>query len=220
MTNAPSRSRRAALSVLAAAALLFLAVALAVQAGWTTALDDAAILTLRAADDPATLRGPYWVGLAMRDWTALGGRSAQAPLLVFALAMLLALRRPWAAGFLAAAVVGGWLLGPLLKAAFDRPRPELAAHLVEVRSPSFPSSHATQAAAAWLAFGAVLARELRGAARAVPLALAAALVLLIGVSRTFLGVHYPSDVLAGWCAGAGWAALCWTGAEALRGRRP
>lgn len=202
----PDPARRAARGALLAAILFFAAVALAVQAGWTAALDDAGVLWFRRAADPALARGPDWLALAMRDWTALGGRSAQSLLVAFAAAILHASGRRGAALFLLAAVLGGWALGPILKALFDRPRPEVAAHLVEVASPSFPSSHATQAAAGWLGLAAVLAAERRAAARVLPFALAAALVVVIGVSRTFLGVHFPSDVLAGWCAGAAWVA--------------
>lgn len=97
------------------------------------------------------------------------------------------------------------------------PRPDLVAHLVEVHTTSFPSGHAMNSAITYLALGALLARaEEARRVRIFFMVVAIALTLAIGISRVYLGVHWPSDVLAGWCIGASWAALCSLLARALQ----
>jgi undecaprenyl-diphosphatase len=105
----------------------------------------------------------------------------------------------------------------VLKGLFARPRPELALRLTEVRSLSFPSGHAMQSAIIYLTLAAFLARFVQARALKVYfVGFAFLLSLLVGVSRVYLGVHYPSDVLAGWCAGLAWALVCWAVARRLQ----
>ena len=111
------------------------------------------------------------------------------------------------------------LVSNLLKAAFERPRPDLVAHLVDVSSLSFPSGHAMMSTVTWLTLAALLATvQSTRRMKVYVLAVGACLALLIGVSRVFLGVHWPTDVLAGWCIGAAWALGCWLAAGWLRPR--
>jgi undecaprenyl-diphosphatase len=111
------------------------------------------------------------------------------------------------------------LLSALLKDAFGRARPDLVPHGVEVHTLSFPSGHAMLAAATYLTLGALLARvQPHPRVKTYVLTVAAVLTVLIGVSRVHLGVHWPSDVLAGWCVGAAWALLCWMAAVWLQRR--
>jgi undecaprenyl-diphosphatase len=120
---------------------------------------------------------------------------------------------------LLAATVGGILLNDVLKGLFGRPRPDTALHLTEVRSLSFPSGHAMESAIIYLTLAALMARLVQGRTlRLYVLAVAALVTLLVGLSRVYLGVHYPSDVLAGWTAGLAWALLCWTTASYLQRR--
>jgi undecaprenyl-diphosphatase len=106
-----------------------------------------------------------------------------------------------------------------LKLGTDRPRPDLVAHLVEVHTASFPSGHAMLSAVVYLTLGGLLSRvERPRRIKIYVLSVAVILTLLIGVSRVYLGVHWPTDVLAGWCAGATWAMLCWRVALALQRR--
>jgi len=115
-----------------------------------------------------------------------------------------------AALFIFAAVAGGQVLSSLLKLGVDRPRPDLVSHLAEVYTLSFPSGHAMLSAVTYLTLGSLLARVLPGRVlKTYVLAVAVIATLLVGISRVYLGVHWPSDVLAGWCAGSAWAMLCW-----------
>jgi undecaprenyl-diphosphatase len=175
------------------------------------------MLSLRVDGDPSRPRGPDWLPGAMRDVTALGG----APVLLIFVAGVggaLAARRQYhALAFLIAATAGGVLLNNALKGLFSRPRPELALRLTDVRSLSFPSGHAMQSAITYLTLAAFLARLVEGRALKVYfVAFAFLLSFVVGVSRVYLGVHYPSDVIAGWCAGLAWALVCWTTARRLQ----
>jgi undecaprenyl-diphosphatase len=105
---------------------------------------------------------------------------------------------------------GGQMLSSLLKLGIDRPRPELVPHLAEVSTLSFPSGHAMLSAVTYLTLGVMIARIVPGRlSRIYVLGLAVLITLMVGASRIYLGVHWPSDVLAGWCAGFAWAMLCW-----------
>lgn len=145
----------------------------------------------------------------MRDISGLASTTVLLFVMAAALAYLLAVRRRAMALFVLLALGGGQVLASLLKLGVDRPRPELVPHLVEVVTLSFPSGHAMGAALTYGTLG-VLAAGIapNRAARICLLSLAVIATLLVGVSRVYLGVHWPSDVLAGWCAGFAWAALC------------
>ena len=207
--------------VLVPAGLLaaFLALASEVLEGETNGFDKAILIGLRKPGDLADPIGPHWLGLAMRDVTALGGFTVVSLVTVAAIGFLVVSRRLGSAGLLAASVIGGTVLSNLLKMVFARPRPDLVAHAVEVSSLSFPSGHAMLSAITYLTLGALLARsEERPARRAYILGVAVLLTLAIGVSRIYLGVHYPTDVLAGWAVGAAWAMICLGLAHVAGGR--
>lgn len=206
--------------LLAAAAFVFLAVAEEIGEGETHELDRWLMLGLRDAADPATPIGPAWLRAAMIDLTALGGWTVLTLVSLLAAGYLLALNKFSTALFVLAASAGGALFGNLLKALFGRARPDLVAHLVEVDSASFPSGHAMHSAIIYLTLGALLAGAQKGRTVKLYLLFAAiALTLLIGFSRIYLGVHWPSDVLAGWSIGAAWALACALLAHLLRRRR-
>ncbi|HEX2764332.1 MAG TPA: phosphatase PAP2 family protein [Allosphingosinicella sp.] len=195
--------------ILASAALLFLSLGSEVLEGETFAFDPWLLAGLRSTSDPSLPVGPAWLRSMMIDLTALGGVSVLTIITVIATGYLLAVRKYATASFLVAAVTGGALASTLLKTIYARPRPELVAHLVEVNSASFPSGHAMNSAITYLTIGVLLARaEQDRRVRIYLLTVAIALTLAIGFSRVYLGVHWPSDVIAGWCVGGTWAILC------------
>jgi undecaprenyl-diphosphatase len=116
-------------------------------------------------------------------------------------------------------VGSGFLLSSILKVLFQRPRPELVPHAVYVSTASFPSGHSMLSAVTYLTLGALLARsQAHRRLKAYLILVAVLLTLLVGVSRVYLGVHWPSDVLAGWTAGASWSIICWLAARWLQRR--
>lgn len=202
---------------LAGAGFAFLKLASEVMEGDTFALDRAILTSLRRAADPALPIGPAWLQGAMIDITALGGVTVLTLLTVLTAGYLAAARKSAMAAFLIGATGGGAILGTLLKGLFARPRPGLVAHLVEVHTTSFPSGHAMNSAITYLTLGTLLARtEQSPRVRVYLLTVAITLTLLVGSSRVYLGVHWPSDVVAGWCVGASWAALCSLAARRLQ----
>lgn len=217
----PRRAREAVplLVLLLAAASLwgFLGLASEVREGDTHALDRAIMLALRNPADHADPLGPRWLEEVARDVTALGGNAVLAALTLAVAGFLVLARKRGAALLVAVSVGGGTALSSLLKLGFARPRPDLVPHAVEVYTASFPSGHAMLSAVTYLTLGALLARvQPRRRLRAYVLALAVLTSLLVGASRVYLGVHWPSDVAAGWCVGAAWALLCWLAALRLQ----
>lgn len=171
--------------------------------------------------DPATGRpfGPEWLPGAISDLSALGGAVVLVLMGTFTFGYLMLTRRRAAALLLLVAVVGGQMLNLALKHLFVRDRPDSALHLVEVRSPSFPSGHSMAASIFYLTTGALLTQTARRRREKLYLVASAILLAgLVGFSRVYLGVHYPTDVIAGWSAGAVWAVLCWAVAAQLRKR--
>jgi undecaprenyl-diphosphatase len=212
---------RILLAFLALAALLFLFLRLAweMTEGETLGFDRWLMLALRTSD-PSVPIGPPWLSNVMLQLTALGGGPVLWLVTLLATGYLLAARRPSTAAFLFGSVAMGIGLSTLLKGLFLRPRPDLVAHLVEVQTTSFPSGHAMNSAIVYLTLGGLLARaEKRRPLRIYLIAAAIALTVTVGFSRVYLGVHWPSDVAAGWCVGSAWALLCSLIARALQQRQ-
>ena len=212
--------RRVYLGALVVAALLggFGLIADAVTDGDTLGLDNAVLMALRTPGDPADPIGPAWLEEAVRDITALGSFSVLGIIVVLVFAYLLLVGKHRTGWFMVFAVVGGTIISTVLKMLFDRPRPDLIG-APEVFTASFPSGHATVSAVVFLTIGAMLAESSpEQQLKRFFVGVAIALTLLVGVSRIYLGVHYPTDVLAGWSLGAAWALLCTTAAHFLRER--
>ncbi|MBS7537450.1 phosphatase PAP2 family protein [Ancylobacter lacus] len=195
----------------AAAALVgFAAIADEVLEGETHGFDEALLLAFRNPADHADPIGPAWLEIAMRDITALGSTSVLMLVTLIAIGFLLMAGKRGAALLVTLSIAGGTALSLALKSGFDRPRPDLVAHLVDVHTLSFPSGHAMLTAVTFLTLGALLARTQRSRRlRAYIVGIALFLTLLVGSSRVYLGVHWPTDVLAGWCVGSAWALICW-----------
>jgi membrane-associated phospholipid phosphatase len=202
-------------SVLRAAGLCAGAIALLLVVGFALSRHpfgfDAAISNaLRGA-------GPAWLRKAMIDVTALGGGTVLTIVTIGAVAILIAQRLALTAGLVAAAVITGTTGSNLLKLVFMRPRPPIADRLIEVTGDSFPSGHAANSAIVYLTLAALVTQVTPGrATRNTVLALAILLVGAVGTSRVYLGVHWPSDVLAGWSFGTLWAIGWWQIARQTR----
>lgn len=197
----------------------FIALADEVREGDTQRFDDWAVRAMRRADDPSRPIGPHWLPEVGRDLTALGGVAVLSLTTAFVAGYLLIVRKYHAMWLVLAATLGGLLISTLLKHLIDRARPDLVPHLSHVYTSSFPSGHSMLSAVVYLTLGALLTR-LASERRVKLYFLAAALLLtfLVGVSRVYMGVHYPTDVLAGWTAGLVWALLCWLVARYLQRR--
>ena len=205
------------LLVIAGGLWLFLGLTDEIREGEQFRLDRAILLMFREAGDPAEPIGPEWLESAVRDVTALGGTTIIAMVTLAAAGYLMMSSKRHAALLLLAAILGAVLLSFAIKAGIERPRPELFPHGTPVYTASFPSGHATGAAATYLTLGALLARFQRARRLKIYfMTVAVLLTLLIGISRLYLGVHWPTDVLAGWTLGSCWALLCWTVARQLQ----
>ncbi|KFG68039.1 phosphatase PAP2 family protein [Microvirga sp. BSC39] len=190
-----------------------------VREGDTHALDSELLLALRDPQNPANPLGPSWVEEAARDITGLGGYAILSIITLATWVYLMMTRRQGAALLVIVAIVGGTLISTGLKMGFERPRPDLVPHATRIYTASFPSGHAMMSAITYLTLGALLARvEKSRRASAFIMGLAIIMTVLVGVSRVYLGVHWPSDVVAGWSVGAAWAALCWFVALQLQRR--
>lgn len=213
-------SRALVLMIAAAGALWgFFNIASEVGEGDTLDLDRKILLALRNPADLSDPIGSRSLQEAMRDVTALGGVTVVTLATAVGVVAFLLHRRRWHAGVLVATVVLADLASEALKSFYGRPRPELVPHGSFVYSSSFPSGHSTLSAATYLTLAMLIAslEPNRGTKRLVFI-LAVGLVLGIGFSRIYLGVHWPSDVLAGWCLGSAFALAGWTALLRFAGR--
>jgi len=167
---------------------------------------------LLAMRRPGNLRpiGPPAVQDAARDITALGGVAVLGLLTLITSGFLVLDDKRRMAALVCGSVLSGLIAGTILKGLFVRPRPELVPRVEYASGWSFPSGHSMMSAITYLTLGALLARSHeRRRHKAYFFLVAVVLTFLIGVSRVYLGVHWPTDVVAGWTAGAVWALFCW-----------
>jgi undecaprenyl-diphosphatase len=195
----------------------FIELADEVKQGGTQTVDERILRSLRRVDDPAVPIGPPWLREAALDVTALGS-SVVLLILVVAVMGLMFLQRQYGILLLTAlATATGWAGSMALKEFLGRDRPTVVPHLREVTTPSFPSGHAMLSAIVFLTLGILLMQTVHGrAAKRYCLLWALVLTILVGLTRIYLGVHYPTDVLAGWMAGIAWALACWVVAQCTR----
>jgi undecaprenyl-diphosphatase len=206
---------------LAACVLMFVFIALAgeIAEGDTQAFDNKILLALRSPDDPSKPIGPAWIEGALEDLTAIGGSTVLVLVVLMVVGFLLLQARYRTALFVAATATSGELLNMLMKDAFSRPRPSIVPHLRTVFSTSFPSGHAMESAIVYLTLGAVLMRVAeRPLTKLYIIGISMLLTFLVGVSRVYLGVHYPTDVIGGWIIGFVWAFTCWLIAQRFETR--
>jgi undecaprenyl-diphosphatase len=198
----------------------FIAVSSVIQTAGFTETEERWMLALRDAKDLSLPAGPWWLAELARDLSALGGATVVILLSLLSGGYLL-LRGRWRrVVLLILTIAGGYGLSSMLKFTFARERPSVIPHLTHVTSASFPSGHSLSSSVVYLTIGALLAQAAtRRREKLFFIAAAFLLTFLIGASRVFLGVHYPSDVLAGWTAGTAWALMCWLIAWRLRTER-
>ena len=198
---------------------IFAVIAGLTMAGRTQAFDEHVLLAVRRSESPGVPIGPRWLELAAIEFTSLGSGAVLLTIIAVVAGYLALERRFGMMGLTLAASLGGMVLSSGLKGAFGRGRPTVVPRLAEVHSPSFPSGHSMISAVVFLTLGALLARNAsRRRLRVYFLGVAVLITVLVGVSRVYLGVHYPSDVMAGWTAGALWALLCTAVAHVLQRR--
>jgi undecaprenyl-diphosphatase len=182
-----------------------------VMEGSTAKLDQSIILLFRSGSDNLSGPiGPPWVREMARDITSLGSVVVLGIVSLAVVAYLLLAGARAAALLMLVSVLGGLAINSLLKIQFARPRPDLFVPAAKVFTASFPSGHAALSAITYMTLAAVLARMTASPRlRYYFMSVAIAITFLIGVSRVYLGVHYPTDILAGWCIGSAWALVCW-----------
>jgi undecaprenyl-diphosphatase len=187
--------------------------------GETDLIDRRLILLLRTPGRPDNPIGSRSVEEAVRDVTALGGNVVVTLVTVVAVLAFLFHKKRRHALVMGAGVVLAAVSSDLMKSLYGRPRPDLVPHGAYVYSASFPSGHSTQAAATYLILAMLIASlEPKRRTKALAYGVAAAVLVCVGASRVYLGVHWPSDVLAGWCLGAAWALAAWLALRALGGQ--
>jgi undecaprenyl-diphosphatase len=200
----------AGFSVLLATAAAFAWLADEVGEGGTQRFDNAVLLWMHRHASPT-------LSSFALEVTSLGSGLPIAVVLLVSTAFLWATRHRYSVLLLWIAVAGGEILNATLKGVFDRPRPRLFPWLTHASFSSFPSGHAMTAVIVYVTLAYLIARlEPSRAMRRLTFAVTGLLVLGIGLSRMYLGVHYPSDVLAGYAAGCAWATFCALGMEAVR----
>jgi undecaprenyl-diphosphatase len=201
--------------LIAACVLVFRHIADEVGEGDTRAFDRAIIYALRTPGDLHRPIGPDWLNVAAVDVTSLGSTTVLGIIVILVCGLFLSLRRWREGALLLLASGGGLVLTNWLKDLFQRDRPPQVLHVVQAVNASFPSGHAMLSATVFLTLGALIAHFAeRRRVRVYALAAAVILSVTVGCSRVYLGVHWPTDVLAGWCLGAAWALVWWGAAIA------
>jgi undecaprenyl-diphosphatase len=187
--------------------------------GETQQFDKQILVALRDPANPSRPIGPDWLLSGALDITALGSATVLG-LAVLAVAGFLLLQAMWrTAVFVTVASFGGWFINGALKQWFQRPRPDVVPHLRDVMTMSFPSGHALTSAVVYLTLGALTMRiAKRRLTKFYCMAVAILATVLVGATRVYLGVHYPTDVIAGWLIGFSWALLCWIVERSLERR--
>ena len=196
--------------VIVLGALIFTLIANAVNEGETNRFDLMILKSLRVQGNLHQPIGPEWIELARRDITSLGGGTVIVIITIVVVGFLLLQKNYNAMWLILIATIGGALVGLGLKELMGRERPPVIFHLVYVNTLSFPSGHSMISAVVYLTQAFLLSRiQKKKSIRVYIITVALILTFLIGISRIYLGVHYPTDVLAGWSIGFTWALLCW-----------
>jgi undecaprenyl-diphosphatase len=202
-----------------AAAWTFVKLAGKIRRGGIDEIDNQILRAFRRPENSAIPLGPNWLPEVARDVTALGSGADLSLVSTILVGFLCLNRRFRAAGYLVASLGSGMLLCQFLKDFFVRRRPTVVAHLTHFDPESFPSGHSMGSALVYLTLGGIISRQVKGPiAKLYFVSVALLIAVLFGLSRLYLGVHYPSDVLAGWAAGSLWSSACTEAARWLQRR--
>ena len=189
---------------------VFTEIAERVMSGGTQAFDEA-VLRWMSAHHSKALDG------IMLELTTLGTGTVLMMIVCVSALFLTLTRHRYSALLLLVATAGGLILDTVLKLQFNRPRPHVFIWGTQAFGSSFPSGHAMGATITYSTVAYLAARLHRRAwARWLTMSVALLVILLIGMSRIYLGVHYPSDVVAGIILGLAWAAFCMATLEAIQ----
>lgn len=200
-------SRKKALIVAAVLWAGFAVLVWMVVTGRTQSFDTWGLLSYRTGEDLHP-RGPELIFESVRDVTSLGGVFLRNLFALAAVVALLFLKLRREAVLYVFTVVGGWLANTGVKLLVGRERPQIVPHLTEAGGESFPSGHSFSAAVVYIGMALAFASLSRRHSVRYTIVIAAMLLsAMIAWSRVMLGVHFPSDVTAGWLGGAGWAFL-------------
>ncbi len=198
----------------------FVAVANEVSENALQRFDNGLLLLFRHPDNVSVPIGPTWVAQSVVEITTLGGYPVLVTLVTAVAGFLLVYRKFGPAIFMLASIISGTIASQVLKIVYDRPRPDIVEHLVQTHTASFPSGHATMSAVVYLTLATLIVRLVDDVAvRAYVIFMAVLLTFMVGMSRIYLGVHWPSDVIAGWALGTAWACLSWLAVTGLRALR-
>jgi undecaprenyl-diphosphatase len=218
MASSPDRREKSRIGLnikfaktsIAIGSLLFLSLMVAVSNRWTESFDHAVLLAIRHRDDTSIPLGPTSLVHMFIYITGLGSSTTLGIIAAVVAGYLFIAGKKSDAVFLLVSVIGAWCLFNIIKLAVGRPRPDIGLHLVPASGFSFPSGHSTDSSATYWALALLFAATQSSSwLRACGYALAIVIIALIGASRVYLGVHYPVDVLAGWCCGLVWVLVCW-----------
>lgn len=188
---------------------IFIEIADEVLEGETRRFDEMVVKAFRDPNNLASPKGPEFMRAIVRDITALGGATLLPIILLIVFGFLILQRNYSSILMIVSANIGGFLLVTILKFGFSRDRPDIVPQLMTETTPSFPSGHSMMSTVAYLTLAVLLAINFsEKKIRVYIIAVAFIISVLIGISRIYLGVHYPTDVLAGWAVGLAWASLC------------
>lgn len=189
---------------------VFIQIAYAVSDGEIYSIDKEILLLFRNSDNPDLTLGSERAQYIMRDITALGSSTILTIIVLFVVLYLAFKKEIRSIIFVLTAAIGGGVLVQILKFLFARPRPEIVPQLVSEISMSFPSGHSAMSAVVYLSLAVLISRiETSKKMRVFFISSALIITFIVGLSRIYLGVHYPTDVLAGWMIGLFWSLLCW-----------
>jgi undecaprenyl-diphosphatase len=188
----------------------FILIAAFVSRGSADILDIQILRSFRHPDHLSIPLGPPWLFEVMRDVTSLGGATIVSLITLFVIGYFILKKQYGMLIIILVAVIGGAVMELELKVLFGRIRPQLIPSLISEKSFGFPSGHSMMSAIIYLSLASLIARlQVRRKDKIYVIFSAVFLSFIIGVSRVYLGVHYPTDVLGGWSLGLAWAALCW-----------